>query len=203
MLAAGFGADWRHSDAHREASRRKALAGRSGADLWIFAYGSLVWDPAIRFSELRAALLAGYRRRFCLRSVLGRGTPEAPGLMAGLDTGGECHGLAFKIESDAVDEESRILWRREMVMPAYQPKFVEVETERGCVEALAFVVDHAADNYIANLTLDETVRMIVTGKGLLGTSLSYVESLAEHFAVMGIEDADLSEIMARCRQAAP
>ena len=94
--AAGF-PEWRRSHEDREATRSAALAGRLNADLWVFAYGSLMWDPAIHVAEIRQATFPGFHRRFCLKITIGRGSRKAPSLMAALDLGGECHGLAFRL----------------------------------------------------------------------------------------------------------
>jgi cation transport protein ChaC len=202
MLAAGAAPNWRHSDAHRERSRNETLNGRWDGGLWIFAYGSLMWDPAIRFSEVRTALLRGYHRSFCLRSVISRGTPECPGLMAGLDGGGECNGLVFKIDQHHVEEETRVIWNREMLLHAYTPAFVRIETFLGDVEALTFVVDHEADSYLSDLSDEEAVRYVATGVGNAGSSLAYIESLAEHFETLGIEDAALFHLYEGARRLA-
>lgn len=202
MMAAGAPNDWRHSDAYREGSRRETLAGRRDRDLWVFAYGSLMWDPAFRFSEIRSALLTGFQRRFCLKSELGRGTPERPGLMAGLDKGGACSGIVFRIDRDLVDEETRVIWRREMLLHAYAPKFLAVETALGNVEALAFVVDHSAKCYLPGMSEEETARYMASGSGIFGTSLDYIENLANHFETIGIKDDALFKLRDLSRQMA-
>ena len=202
MMAVGAPMDWRHSDAFREQSRQDTLAGRWEGDLWVFAYGSLIWDPAFRFSEVRSALLTGYRRSFCLKSELGRGTPERPGLMAGLDDGGACRGVVFRIDRDLLDEETRVIWRREMLLHAYTPEFVEVETPQGVVEALAFIVDHSATSYLPGMSDEETAHFMATGSGIFGTSLTYIESLAENFEAIGIEDTALFRLRDLSRQMA-
>lgn len=103
-----------HTDDDREQSREQTLAARRGNDLWVFAFGSLMWDPAFLFAEVRRALVPGYSRQFLLKDIYGgRGTKEAPGLMAALDKGGCCEGLAFRITANDVDAETEILWRRE------------------------------------------------------------------------------------------
>ena len=103
--AAGFGDNWRRSHHDREATRRQALAGRLDRDLWIFAYGSLMWDPAIQIVEIRTATLKGFHRRFCLKIEIGRGSRQRPALMAALDEGGECRGA--RIEGPRAVSRSR------------------------------------------------------------------------------------------------
>ncbi len=195
MAAAGRPADWRYTDSDREARRRAALAGRLHADIWVFAYGSLMWDPAFVFAEVRRGRIAGYARRFCLSEDYARGKPGAPGLMAGLDHGPGCEGLAFRIAADIADRETEILWRREGIGPAYRPVFAPVTTAQGVVEALAFVADHASPLIFPDLTRADQVRLIATGVGVLGSSRDYLENIAAQFAVLGIEDAGVSDLL--------
>jgi glutathione-specific gamma-glutamylcyclotransferase len=188
MRSAGHPPDWRRTDEAREATRLEALADRLDDDLWVFGYGSLMWDPAFHFSEVRSALVRGYHRSFCLRSEMGRGSPERPGLMAALDHGGHCHGLAFRIHRELVDAETRVLWSREMVSLAYDPTFVAAETPQGTVEALAFVINPAARNYVCGLGVEESARLIAHAEGLFGANLAYLDNLAQHFRMMNIPD---------------
>ena len=187
-------ASWRRSDDEREETRKAALAGRSDADLWVFAYGSLMWDPGIHFSEIRRAQATGYHRSFCLRSDIGRGSKERPGLMAALDAGGECQGLAFRISATDIETETHLLWRREMIAHAYIPRFIDISTPQGQLEALAFVMDQNAPRYVPGLSLEETAGFIGTARGPIGTSLEYLDSLVAHFAVLDIVDDELAEL---------
>jgi glutathione-specific gamma-glutamylcyclotransferase len=191
--AAGHAENWRRSHEDREATRSAALAGRLNADLWVFAYGSLMWDPAIHIVEIRRATLQGFHRRFCLRAEIGRGSKEAPALMAALDQGGECHGLAFKIPAGEVNHETEILWMREMIGYAYTPLFRTVLTPQGSVDALAFVMDRSSPRF-TDLSCAEAAAIIATGRGALGTNLEYFDNLAGHVALLGIECEVLEEI---------
>ena len=185
--AAGYGANWRRSHEDREATRRTALADRLNHDLWVFAYGSLMWDPAIRIVEIRRATLEGFHRRFCLKAEIGRGSKSDPALMAALDLGGVCHGLAFRIPANAVDHETEILWMREMIGDAYRPLFRKVLTPQGSIEALAFVMDRTSPRF-ADLGAAQAAAIIASGTGVLGTNLEYFDNLADHIAALGIED---------------
>jgi cation transport protein ChaC len=198
---AGYADNWRRTHEEREATRSKALRGRFGRDLWIFAYGSLMWDPAIHVVEIRAAALTGFHRRFCLKVEIGRGSRERPALMAALDVGGECHGLALRIPAQAVDRETEILWMREMIGEGYIPSFCDVATPQGCVEALAFVTDRQSARF-ADIGAEEAAHMIATGSGILGTNLEYFENLATQVEALGIRDKVFEELRASlCRQA--
>ena len=201
MRELGMPDSWRYSDAKREAIRRKALEGRLNDDVWVFAYGSLMWNPAFLFAEVRHGRLDGYERSFCLKDTRGaRGTAEQPGLMAALDEGpGHCDGLVFRIEAALVERETEILFRREMLTGSYVPVFVPVETRHGTVEALAFVANHASPNIRPDLPYEDRVRYIATGAGRLGTSLEYLENLAGHFDALDIDDAEISGLLADVR----
>jgi glutathione-specific gamma-glutamylcyclotransferase len=192
---AGYADNWRRTHEDREATRSEALAGRLDRDLWIFAYGSLMWDPAIHIVEIRAAALAGFHRRFCLKVDIGRGSREKPALMAALDEGGECHGLALRIPAHAVDRETEILWMREMIGEAYLPVFRMVTTPQGPVEALTFVMDRRSPRF-ADIGAEEAARTIATGSGLLGSNLEYFDNLATHVEALGIKDEVFESIRA-------
>lgn len=187
--------DWVFTDTQREAIRAAALADHAG-DLWVFAYGSLMWDPALRFAEVRHAHVAGHARQFILFDDKGgRGTKEAPGLMAGLDTGDGCDGLAFRIPAAEVDTETEILFRRELVGPGYIPAFVSARIGETEEPALTFLADHASPDIRAGISREDQVRYIATGAGLLGTSRDYLANIVGHFALLGIEDAHCEDLL--------
>ena len=186
---AGLETDWFFSDAEREASRAAAMEGRRESDLWFFGYGSLMWDPGIRFVEVRRAFLPDYARKFILKDTFGvRGSVDQPGLMAALDRGEGCHGVAFRIAQSELEQETDFIWRREFVAPAYLPVFARAETDQGPVEALTFLADHDTDVICADLSWDEKVRYAATGSGLFGTSFEYLANIVGHFEAMGIDD---------------
>jgi cation transport protein ChaC len=193
-LAEAFGL--LHSDVDREASRREALAGRGAGDLWVFAYGSLMWDPAFRFSEVRRARVPDYARQFILKDSYGaRGTRDAPGLMAALDKGDGCEGLLFRISAADVDAETEVLWRREMVGPAYLPAFVTAVMDDQVTPALTFVADHQAEAISPTLTHDEQVLFIATGVGFLGSSFDYLAKINRQLTTLGIVDEYCSTLL--------
>jgi len=194
----GYPPNWRLSDAEREATRAAVLA-RRGGDLWVFAYGSLMWDPGIHIVEIRTAALSGFHRSFCLKSQMGRGSPENPALMAALDGGGACNGLALRIPAEHVDRETEILWQREMLAGSYVPTFVAVETPQGGIEeAVTFVINRQSNRYV-QLDMEETARLIATGCGVRGTCLEYLENLAERLELLGLEDRAIRELRLRVR----
>lgn len=192
----GLPLDWWYSDSEREADRIKVLAGLRNADLWVFGYGSLMWDPAFRFEEVRRAYVTGYARRFILKDIYGgRGTVDAPGLMVALDKGPGCDGLAFRISLENTDVETEALWRRERIGPAYTPVFVETILANSRVTALAFVADHEADLIDASLTRAKQIEYCATGTGFMGSSLDYLKNIHRQFVTLGIQDEEVAELL--------
>jgi cation transport protein ChaC len=195
----GYPENWRLTDEEREATRAGVVA-RNGRDLWVFAYGSLMWDPGIHIVEIRTATLAGFHRRFCLKSQFGRGSRDKPALMAALDCGGDCQGLALRIPAEHVDRETQILWRREMLAGSYVPTFMPVETPQGDIdEAVAFVINRQSDRYV-QLDIEETARLIATGAGFRGTCLEYLENLADRLELLRLQDPKISDLRLRVRR---
>jgi cation transport protein ChaC len=187
---------WWYSDETREALRSTALSVHRHQDLWVFVYGSLMWDPAFDFAEVRRANVPNYARRFILKDIYGgRGNAETPGLMAALDYGSGCDGLLFRIERDRIEEETEVLWRREQVGPVYKSAFVEAHVEERPIHALTFVADHQADLIDDTLTRDEQIRFIATGVGFLGSSIDYLRNIQERLALLGIHDEEVEALL--------
>jgi len=197
MLEMGAPLDWRYDEADREALRLAEMTGRWDKDLWVFAYGSLCWDPAMIFDEVRRAHLPSYCRRMILKDSKGaRGTEEQPGLMAALTEGEGCDGLAFRVPASIIDAETRNLWARERIAPAYASAFLSAETAHGDIEVLAFVADTTAEVIDCTISRDDQVRYIATGAGFLGTSLEYVQKLQSGLGAVGITDNYLDALLA-------
>src|SRR6185437_4543617 len=159
------------SPAEREASCQSFRAAvPPGADAWIFGYGSLMWNPALHVAETRPGVVHGYHRAFALTMMMGRRSPQCPGLMLVLDRGGSCRGLLHRIAADTVDSELRILWMREMLSGAYRPRWVTARTDAGAVQAITFVANHAHPRYCGKLPSDAVVDRIARAAGNLGTN---------------------------------
>ncbi|MEM7723729.1 MAG: gamma-glutamylcyclotransferase [Pseudomonadota bacterium] len=187
-----------YTDDHRESLRADALTHHKTGDLWVFAYGSLMWDPALDFAEVRRAFAPEHERRFILRDIYGgRGTAEAPGLMAALDVGGGCEGLAFRIPQARIDCETDILFRREMIAPGYHAVFIPIMIDDARHRALTFIADHDTDLIAGDITEAEQILCLTTGKGVLGTSYDYLKNVIVHLHDMGIPDAQLDALMAK------
>jgi len=204
MAQHGVSGAWLYSDDERDAMRRATMASHPQDDLWVFGYGSLMWDPGFRFQEVRRAHVPGHARCFILRDTEGgRGTKEAPGVMAALDTDPEgpgCDGLLFRIGAQEVDAESSILWQREIIGPSYIATFVTANTGTAdtgdeAVTALTFLADHEADMIDATISRDDQIAFIATGSGFLGTSLEYLTNVHHQFSVLGITDPEVEYLV--------
>jgi glutathione-specific gamma-glutamylcyclotransferase len=187
--------DWVYPEARRAAIRAEALAGHSG-DLWVFGYGSLMWNPALRFSEVRRAHVPDHARRLILVEYRGgRGTAEAPGLMATLDAGDGCDGLAFRIAAADVETETDILFQREMLAPGYLARFIPARIGDEEIRVLTFLADHDVPDVRPDLTHEEQVRYVAHGAGDLGTSRDYLASIVGHLTHLGIADAHCTHLL--------
>ena len=200
----GRGVDWRWSDAQLEATRQALLGPLDdGEDLWVFGYGSLMWDPDIHFCEVRLAELPRHRRRFSHRTRLGRGSSERPGLMLTLEPGeGGCTGLVFRVEAALADHESALLWRREMLRGIYRPCLLPVHTPQGRVSALVFAANPAHADHVGELPLPETAAIIARASGVLGSNLQYLEQLVRQLEHLGLCDDYLKQLLACARASA-
>jgi glutathione-specific gamma-glutamylcyclotransferase len=186
------------SETDLEASARTLLRDHpADADVWLFGYGSLIWNPIIRYEERRVARVHGFHRRFCLWSHVNRGSMQKPGLVLGLDAGGSCHGVAFRIAASNAAEELRLIWRREMVLGSYIPRWVPMDVAGESMRAIAFIVNRRHPSYAGRLPLETVIRTLVSARGYLGTPAEYlletVKGLVEH----GVRDSYLMELRKR------
>src|SRR5262249_22306334 len=140
------------SDGELEASLDETLAARpANAPVWLFGYGSLMWNPAFCYAERRSGTLRGWHRRFCLWMRLGRGTPERPGLMLALDRGGTTRGVAFRLPQGEERPELLLVWRREMFTGAYHARWVTLTTDQGPGPAIALGVNREPPHEAARI----------------------------------------------------
>lgn len=166
-----------------------------GAGWWVFGYGSLLWNPLFAIAEARPATVHGLHRRFCLRSLASRGTRERPGLVLGLERGGACRGVAFRLPSALALDELHLLWRREMVVGSYRPVWVRVRAGERALTALAFAVRRDHPQYAA-LSMDEQADTIAHACGAFGSSCEYLTKTRAALAEHGIVDAYLERLAA-------
>jgi cation transport protein ChaC len=172
------------------------------SSVWIFAYGSLIWDPGFAWTDRRLARLSGYRRSFCMRSIHHRGTPERPGLVLALDASatGECRGLAFEVDGRIAEETLEYLRARELISAAYLETVQPVELAGGgSVPAVAYVIDRDHPQYCGGLTLEEQARIIAGASGRRGPNADYLHRTAADLAALGLADPDLAWLSDRVK----
>ncbi|MGW5240711.1 gamma-glutamylcyclotransferase [Monashia sp. NPDC004114] len=179
-------------------SRADALRSHpAGSDLWVFAYGSLMWNPAITVVESRPATLAGWQRSFCIDLPGGRGSADRPGLMCALVPSGCCHGLALRIAAADVKSETTSLWLREMAFGAYRASLLPLTVGGLPVDSLVFA---AQPSLVVELDIDEQARRIAHAEGPVGTNRDYLFRLADALRLHGLEDPYITSLAARVRQ---
>jgi glutathione-specific gamma-glutamylcyclotransferase len=167
-----------------------------GQPVWIFAYGSLLWDAELRDVATEPALLHGYHRGFCLYSYDYRGTAANPGLTLGLDRGGSCRGAARRLPTEALDR----IWHREMSgCLVYAARLLRVQTAKGTRQTLAFTALRNCPDYAGTLPLDEAARRILAGAGRRGTCRDYFENTLRHLEQLGLADRALRRLAERVR----
>lgn len=174
-------------------------AGMAGRDIWVFGYGSLIWDPGFPWLERAPALLRGYHRAMCVYSHVWRGTPEKPGLVLGLDRGGSCRGLAFRVAGAAAARAVEYLEGRERVTEVYLGRELPVTVmgARGPrrLRALAYVADRAHPQYAGKLPLQAAARLIRQGRGRGGANLNYLATTVARLEALGIPDRPLGRLL--------
>jgi cation transport protein ChaC len=191
------------SEAERAASLHCVMQSRPPGDVWLFGYGSLIWNPTIHNTERRVASIDCWHRAFCLSTRAGRGSIDNPGLVLGLEPGGSCVGVALRIAEDAAIPELTLLWRREMLTGAYVPHWVDLLDEQGeCFgSALTFTVNPQGEHYVGDLTEAEVIRRLATASGSLGSSADYLFRTCDGLRLCGVEDTELERLAADVRAA--
>jgi cation transport protein ChaC len=172
----------------------------SPGDLWVFGYGSLMWRPGFEFIERVPARLIGEHRALCVYSFVHRGTPEKPGLVLGLDRGGACRGIVFRVKAGAEQETIAYLREREQVTAVYVEAFRKVkllDDSGRTVDALTYLVDRNHAQYAGALPLEEQLRLVRGGKGQSGANIDYVLNTLRHLQAEGVHDPRLAALAAR------
>ncbi len=178
----------------------------ANGDLWVFGYGSLMWRPGFAFVERVPARLIGEHRALCVYSFVHRGTPEKPGLVLGLDRGGACRGVAFRVAAEKRSEVVAYLRAREQVTSVYREvkRSVWLEDDaRQRVSALAYVVDRGHVQYAGRLSLAEQLRHVLQGHGQSGNNRDYVLSTVKAIEAAGFRDAPLHQLALMLHDAHP
>ncbi|WP_441243697.1 gamma-glutamylcyclotransferase [Tardiphaga sp. 768_D3_N2_1] len=171
----------------------------SDSDLWVFGYGSLMWRPGFEFIEQVPARLIGEHRALCVYSFDHRGTPEKPGLVLGLDRGGACRGIAFRVAAKLRHDTIAYLREREQTTHVYREVMRSVwldDVERTRVSALAYVVDRGHVQYAGRLSLSEQLHFVRQGHGRSGLNRDYVLSTVKAIEAEGFRDAQLHQLAA-------
>jgi cation transport protein ChaC len=166
-------------------------------ELWVFGYGSLMWNPGFEHDHSCSALVRGYHRAFCIYSVRYRGTHEKPGLVLGLNRGGSCRGIAYRVPAAAVAATLDTLWAREMPRAVYVPRTVRVFIGDAAVNALAFVANTRHEHYAGDLALDHTAQVIACCSGLRGHNTEYLCNTLRHLEELGVRDTMLRKLYRR------
>lgn len=167
-------------------------------DFWVFGYGSLIWRPGFAHIETQRAHLHGFRRSLCVQSYVHRGTKERPGLVLGLDRGGSCVGLAFRVPGDLREEVVTYLRERELVTNVYVERTHVVRLAAGGkVEALCYIVDRAHEQYAGNLHEADAARIVAGAVGQSGPNEEYVLNTLQHLEALGIRDHWLEGVARR------
>jgi cation transport protein ChaC len=166
----------------------------SAAPVWLFAYGSLMWNPEMRFAERLQARIHGWHRSFCLYSPEYRGTREKPGLVLGLDRGGSCRGIAYRLAPATLAAEIDLIWTREMTGEVYDFTPVKLTAAHGAIGGYAFTVRRDSRDYAGRLPLDAAARIIAVSRGDRGTGRDYLANTVRHLEELGIADCALHRI---------
>ena len=182
------------------ASLREALEPwEKGTPFWIFAYGSLMWNPQFAWDARHVATIRGYHRSFRLWSRINRGTPENPGLVLTLECGGSCRGLIYRIAADRVQEEMQRIWKREMSFGSYRPKWLNGVVGGETIRALCFTVNRACSGYTGAIPQEVMARALAGAAGKFGPAYDYLcrteEALREH----GIRDVRVEQLVGLVR----
>lgn len=164
-------------------------------ELWIFGYGSLMWDPGFPYLKRAPALVYGYHRALCIYSNRWRGTPEQPGLVLGLDRGGTCRGIAYLVAAEQVASTIQELWAREMRRRVYKVRLLRTRLPDGEARAFAFIADPQHAGYAGGLSIEQTARRVATCCGARGPNIEYLTRTLDHLAELGVRDHYLMRVL--------
>jgi cation transport protein ChaC len=169
-------------------------------DVWVFGYASLIWRPEFDAAEARPAVVHGWHRALQMRSRVNRGSPECPGLVFALVSGGSCRGMVYRIEQADVQEQMERLWRREMPTGVYDPKWLSCRTSQGRVNALAFTLSRSSPSHTGNIPDAQMLDILRCATGRYGSTLDYLLETANSLRGCGIRDADVERLVELARR---
>ena len=169
----------------------------AGASFWVFGYGSLMWRPGFPYLQAIPAVIRGFHRSFCIYSCYHRGTPEQPGLVLGLDRGGSCRGLVFRVAGADAASARAYLDERELIGYAYRPMTLPVETIDGPVDAYVYVADPQHGQYAGEVDLQRAAEIIVAARGVAGLNRDYLINTVRRLEQLGFVDSRLHALLER------
>ncbi|RYX90266.1 MAG: gamma-glutamylcyclotransferase [Comamonadaceae bacterium] len=164
-------------------------------DLWVFGYASLIWRPEFEFAERRLARVHGWHRALKMWSRVNRGTPECPGLVFALLSGGSCQGVVFRVPQTQGHEVMERLWQREMISGVYDPKWLPCQTDQGPVRALAFTLSRRHPSFTGDLEEPQYRQILCDSCGRFGTTLDYAQQTYDGLLQLGIRDHELERVL--------
>ena len=187
------------SDGARRQSLETTMAGaESKDDVWVFGYGSLMWNPCFAYDLRVVATLDDHSRSFCIWTMIARGTPEKPGLGLGLRARkGSCRGILYRLIPKNLERGLAALWNREMLTGIYTPQWVLARTSDGPRRCLTFVVDETHEQFAGEMPVDRMAEIVATAAGKYGTCASYLDETVRALESEGCSDPDLSALLAK------
>ena len=186
-------------DTHTMLQQVRHEWGQQG-DFWVFGYASLIWRPEFEFTEHRPARVRGWHRALRMRSHINRGTPQQPGLVYALVSGGMCQGMVYRISQQRVEAELQRLWQREMLTGVYDPRWLQCHTADGPVRALGFTLSRRSASFTGRLGDDEMLYILRHAQGRYGSTLDYLLRTAEALREYRMCDAESERLVALARR---
>jgi cation transport protein ChaC len=180
------------------ARTRSEWGGR--CDLWIFGYASLLWNPEVEFDAHHPAFVRGWHRALRMHSRINRGTPERPGLVFALLSGGSCHGAVFRVPRTRAADALEALWQREMPTGVYDPRWLPCRTPAGEVKALAFTLSRKSPQHTGRLSEAQLIEILRHACGRYGTTLDYLLRTAQALSQRGVRDREIERLVALSRR---
>jgi glutathione-specific gamma-glutamylcyclotransferase len=180
-----------HTDEDYDAIVADMLASHlRGKDAWLFAYGSLIWKPAVTHIEERRGTVHGWHRSFCFKVFRHRGTLEKPGLMMALDRGGQCTGMLYRLRGDNLREQLSMLFRREFTVKPVNsmPRWIKVTSGQETLQAIAFVMNRHSPAYVGRLSMEDKADILAKACGHEGSCAEYLYNTVFHLEERGIHD---------------
>lgn len=172
-----------------------------GEDIWVFAYGSLMWNPLLTFDRRDVATLHGWRRSFCLRMVAGRASSDVPGRMLALEQGGTTQGVALRLTSVHLEEDLQVLWVREMIAGSYVPTWASLALADGSrVTGIVFVANTTGIQYERDASVESVASIVAVAKGSFGSNAEYVHKLDRALFDCGLRDEYIADLAKALRQ---